>query len=84
MILKWEQYDEKNRLITKWLPNVVSATRQYSDDWQSDVLDVHFAKDEATEPGFIVLDGRNQGVYLCNDDGKTVDVLRRLQHPKFK
>ena len=43
-----------------------------------EVSDV-YGKEQA-EPSCIPLD-RNCGVYLCNDEGKTIEVLRRLQPP---
>ena len=80
MILKRQEYDEDNRLVTTWTAGIAAAERSWSDDWQSDVLLVRFEKDSpAHELGPIVLDGRNQGVYLCNDDGKTIDLIRRLR-----
>lgn len=79
MILKRQEYDMHNRIVTTWTPNVQRVTRYFDDDWQSDVLHVYFDK-ESAEPGVIVLD-RNCGVYLTNDEGKTVEVIRRLQDP---
>ena len=80
MILKREYFDDRNRLVTTWTPNVISVTRYFNDDWQSEALQVYFGKDN-TDPGVIPLDG-NCGVYLTNDEGKTVEVIRRLQNPE--
>jgi len=77
MILKRQEYDEQNRITTSWLPGVRYATLEWSDEFENDVLKVYVGK-ELTEPTPIVLRD-NCGVYLCNDDGKTVEVLRRLR-----
>ena len=83
MILKRQSYDDKHRLETRWVPNVESAEVVWSDEWESEVLRIHIACENPNpcdELELIVLD-RGEGVYLCNDEGKTVEVISRLQHP---
>lgn len=77
MILKRQDLDEQKRIVTSWLPNVRYATLEWNEDFQGDVLYVYIGK-ELSEPTPIVLHD-NCGVYLCNDEGKTIEVLRRLQ-----
>ena len=79
MIVKRQEYDGANRIVTSWTPNVRYAEMHWDDDWKSDILKVYYGKEQA-EPSCIPLD-RNCGVYLCNDEGKTIEVLRRLQPP---
>lgn len=80
MIVKRQEYDENYRLVTTWAPNVVAARVEFDDRWKSDVLHVYYGKDATLTDEVIVLD-RNCGMYLCNDEGKTIEVIRRLQHP---
>ena len=78
MILKRQAYDEQHRLTTSWTPNIESASRYFDDDWRADVLELRFPGDKASEK--IVLE-KGEGVYLCNDAGKTIEVLSRLSKP---
>ena len=79
MILKTQNYDEQRRIVTSWLPNVRYAVKEWSEEFETDVLKVFIGKDQ-TEPNHIVLHD-NCGVYLCNDEGKTIEVLSRLRDP---
>lgn len=79
MILKQQEYDGFNHIVTSWTPNISYAELVWDDSFKSDVLRVFKAK-EQTEPSCIILD-RNCGVYLCNDEGKTIEVLHRIQVP---
>jgi len=78
MILKRQNFDDKGRLVTTWTPGVISASRNYDERWQSDVLWVYFGKESSLPSDMIVLE-KDEGVYLCNDEGKTIEVLSRLQ-----
>jgi len=78
MILKRQAYDDQHRLVTNWTSNIESASRHFDDDWQADVLEMHFPGDKTSEK--IVLE-QGEGVYLCNDAGKTIEVLSRLSKP---
>ena len=82
MILKRMYFDEKGRTVTSWTEGIVSASMYYSDDWKSYALSVAYRDEKcpANEPSPIVLH-EGEGVYLCNDSGKTVEVLSRLQKP---
>lgn len=80
MILKRQTYDDNGRLATTWAPGVTRVERVFDEDWESDVLRVSFGKDSAQPTGVIVLE-RGEGVYLCSDEGKTIEVLSRLQPP---
>jgi len=75
MILKRQSYDAQHRLVTNWSPGVTFASRLYDDDWQSDVIELRYADPPTTER--VLLD-RGEGVYLCNDEGRTIEVLSRL------
>jgi len=77
MIVKRQEYDGSNRIVTSWTPNVRYAEAHWDDEWECEVLKVYHGK-EQTEPSNILLRS-NCGVYLCNDEGKTIEVLRRLQ-----
>ena len=81
MIVKRQSYDEHARLETRWTPNVTSAEVVWDDEWQSDVLRVHIAAENPNPCDELVVLDRGEGVYLCNDEGKTVEVLSRLRHP---
>ena len=79
MLLKRQEYDDKGRTVTSWAPNIRYAELHWDDDFEAQVLKVYHGKEQA-EPSCIVLHD-NCGVYLCNDDGKTIEVLRRLRAP---
>jgi hypothetical protein len=78
MILKRETYDSKHRLETRWVPEIDSAVRYFDDDWQTDVIEMSFKSNRPAER--VILRG-DEGVYLCNDEGKTIEVLSRLRDP---
>jgi hypothetical protein len=80
MILKRQIYDDKGRITTTWASGITRAERAFDKDWESDVLRVSFGKDSGQQTGVIVLE-KGEGVYLCNDEGKTIEVLSRPQPP---
>jgi len=75
MILKQMNYDPNNHIVTRWTPDIAGAARFYDDDWKSDVIEVRLRGDHPAER--VVL-RPGEGVYLCNDEGRTVEVLSRL------
>lgn len=78
MILKRMTVDDKNRIVTHWAPDVESATRLYDEEWQCEAVELHF-RDGHPKERVLLHDG--EGVYLCNDEGRTVEVLSRLRDP---
>ena len=74
MILKIETIGEGNRLETVWIPGIAQVRRRYDTDWQREVLDLTFADGSPAETQAIA-DGA--GMYLCNDNGGTIEVLAR-------
>ena len=74
MILKIESHDSQHRLETKWVPGITGANRCFDDNLGKEMLSVTFAngtvENRPINPG--------EGMYLCNDDGKTLEVLSRL------
>ena len=76
MILKRMHYDAKGRLTTRWTPEITGAARFYDEDWKADVVEMTFKGDHPTER---VVIHPGEGLYLCNDEGRTVEVLSRLQ-----
>ena len=75
MILKRMGYDDTGRTVTYWTPNVESAVRLWDEAWQCYVIETHF-KGGPIQGERVLLDGK-EGVYLCNDEGKTIEVLCR-------
>lgn len=75
MILKRQGRDESGRMITHWTPGIESALRCYDENWQTDVIETRFADGHPPER---VLLNRGEGVYLCSDEGRTIEVLSRL------
>lgn len=83
MILKHMFYDQelyKNPAppITEWTEGVVSAVLAYDEGWMANVLSLRF-KGEKDTINLVVKEG--DGLYLCNDEGKTVEVISRLHTP---
>ena len=77
MILKIEAYDSQYRIETNWIPDIGSVRRFYSDELQSDALRIRFTSD-SIPPEIHRITGAD-GIYLCNDEGKTVEVISRLK-----
>lgn len=77
MIAKIESYDAQRRLVTRWTPGVTSAKRYFDDDFQAEAVELKFAGDASSE--ILTITGKD-GIYLCNDDGKTIDIISRLKH----
>ena len=81
MILKHMCYDPEaatNHVVTEWTEGVIGATLAYDENWQAPVLSLKF-KGEKDVINLIVKEG--DGLYLCNDEGKTVEVISRLHTP---
>ena len=78
MILKQMHYDDKNKIVTYWTEGIASASMTYDEHWQANVLTMRF-KGEKDPENLVIHDG--DGVYLCNDEGRTVEVLSRLHTP---
>ena len=76
MILKRVYFDENKHTVTHWTPYVTSAARFYDENWQADVVEMYFKGDHPAERVNL---HEGEGVYLCNDEGKTIEVLSRLQ-----
>ena len=76
MLLKRQSYDNDHRMVTVWAANVSSAIRRYDEHWQADVIDLRFGDGHPNES---VLLNRGEGVYLCSDSGRTIEVLSRLK-----
>ena len=80
MILKQMYLDDGTpaRVRTRWTAGVIGAELGYDEDWQGMVLTVRFKGDK--EPlRLLVRDG--DGLFLCGDEGKTIEVLSRLHVP---
>jgi hypothetical protein len=77
MILKRVSYDDNHRLVTRWTPEITGAARLYDENWNDEVIEVYF-KDQPLER---VVIHEGDGVYLCNDEGRTIEVLSRLHTP---
>lgn len=75
MILKRQGRDTDGKIVTHWTAGIESALRCYDENWQQDVIETRFADGHAPER---VLLGRGEGVYLCSDEGRTIEVLSRL------
>lgn len=75
MILKIETFDDQHRIETLWTPEIKTARRYHDDDMQSDALKLTFA--DGTPPETHLISGKD-GMYLCNDEGKTLEVISRL------
>ena len=81
MILKHMYYDPKEEIphvVTEWTEGVVSASMAFDENWQAPVLSLRF-KGEKDVINLIVKEG--DGLFLCNDEGKTIEVLSRLHTP---
>lgn len=81
MILKHMYYDpeaKSDHVITHWVEGVTGASLAYDENWQAPVLSLRF-KGEKDPESVIVREG--EGLYLCNDEGKTVEVISRLHTP---
>ena len=80
MILKHMFYTPEDpiHVQTEWTEGVTGANLFYDENWQAPVLSLRF-KGEKDAINLIVKDG--EGLYLCNDEGKTIEVLSRLHTP---
>ena len=75
MILKIEAYDDQHRVETLWTPGINTVRRYHDDNLQSDALRLTFT--DGTPPETHLISGKD-GMYLCNDEGKTLEVISRL------
>ena len=82
MILKHMYYDPEEKevphVVTDWTEGVVGARMSFDENWQAPILSLRF-KGEKEPINFIVREG--DGMFLCNDEGKTIEVLSRLHTP---
>ena len=83
MILKRMYYDPAENIphphvVTDWTEGVIGASLAYDENWQSSVLTLRF-KGEKEPVNLVVHEG--EGLYLCNDEGRTVEVISRLHTP---
>lgn len=78
MILKTEAMDAQNRVVRRWVQGVTKAEQYFDDTLQTECVRLSFS-DGVSER--VPLRG-GDGVYLCNDNGDTLEVLSRLNRTK--